>query len=405
MALNEAFAKNGWDLEHGGRGRDVCFGDLERCVEDIVRRKGYEGEVKSTIIAALSTRFESLSQAGKGAALCSSVSMEPKEFIAHPTVVELGEIGSEEDRAIVILMIILSIYEYLQTLGPTSKPRCAIVIEEAGALFGRVEGKGGAEYDSKEARRKMVEVVSRLAAEIRALGAIMIFVNQSAVSLPLEVTENTSTKIIHQVADDVDAGKVARMLGLNEEQKRALTSLEVGRPVIKTPLVSHPFQVEVNSVAMYGVDPTKFVSDEDLREYMKRTFYDDHPEYLTAETVKTTPPVKQAKTVRPPTDTGDTTALMVVASAGFGEKYAQAIRSCKGNNVKPLTDFLWSWAALSTEKGRRAVRFALNIFTEASVRYNAEVEAKAFWRLYRALEVELAERASSFRVGSETPSR
>jgi DNA helicase HerA-like ATPase len=42
------------------------------------------------------------------------------------------------------------------------------------------------------------------------------------VNLPTEVTQNTSTKIVHQLADDEDAEKVARMLGLNEEQKWAL---------------------------------------------------------------------------------------------------------------------------------------------------------------------------------------
>lgn len=170
---------------------------MKETVKEIVQRAGYDSEARNNITAALTTRFETLSQAGKGTALCSNVSMSPEELIVHPTIVEFSEMGAEEDRAVVILMMLLTIYEYLQTLGPTSKPRCAIVIEEAGSLFSNVEGKGGVDYDSKEARRKAIEVISRITAEIRSLGVIIIFVNQSAVNLPLEVTQNTSTKIIH----------------------------------------------------------------------------------------------------------------------------------------------------------------------------------------------------------------
>jgi len=390
IALNETFWKNGWDSVRGRRGKDVSLVELNRTVKEVVRREGYQGEARSIITAALSTRFESLSQGVKGAALCSNVSMSPKELISCPTVVEYGEIGASEDRAMVILTMLTSVYEYLQTLGPTSNVRCAIVVEEAGALFSNVEGKGGVEFDSKEARRKTTEVISRITAEIRALGAIMIFVNQSAVSLPLEIMENTSTKIVHQVADDLDAHKVAEMLGLNDEQKRALTSLEVGRPVVKTPGVSHPFQVEVTRVTKYGVDPTKFVSDQELSQYMRTTFYKEHPEYLESQKVSTTPMDSAPSSFFSIFGTEKMAELMI-SSTDFKKQYTRVIHKSKGaGDVKPLIPFLLAEAVDCGARGESARKLADRIFVKATERYNPKVKTSTFIRLHDVVRSELA---------------
>ncbi|WXG45703.1 MAG: ATP-binding protein [Candidatus Atabeyarchaeum deiterrae] len=371
MALNRTYREHGWDLTYGERGGAVSLRDLRRSVRDVVVEEGYEGEPRSTIIAALNTRFESLSVGGKGAALCSRVSMSPQELIANPTVVEFGEMGAQEDRAMVILMVLSSIYEYLQTLGPTSKPRCAIILEEAGSLFGNVGAKGGAEYDSKESRRKAIEVISRITAEIRSLGGMIIFVNQSAVGLPLEVTENTSTKIVHQVADDEDAEKVARMFGLNEEQKRALASLEVGRPVIKTPNVSHPFQVEVTPVTSYGVDPTKFVTDEELRRYMRATFYDANPQYLKASVMTPTEKTPtSAPSVTVSVVNGGRLAESIVARADFEAKFCKSVgRHHEGEGVKAVVKLLIAEASRYTRKRKEEETLAMEILNRANDKY------------------------------------
>jgi len=403
IALNETFARTGWDLTQGKRGGDVTLRELKETVREIVQKAGYDSEARNNITAALTMRFESLSQAGKGAALCSGVSMSPKELIMQPTVIEFSEMGAEEDRAIVILMTLLTIYEYLQTLGPTSKPRCAIVVEEAGSLFSNVEGKGGVDYDSKEARRKAIEVISRITAEIRSLGAMMIFVNQSAVSLPAEVTQNTSTKIIHQLADDEDAEKVARMLGLNEEQKRALTSLEVGKPIIKTPGVSHPFQAEITRVTRYGVDPTKFITDQELRKYMEKTFYGAHPEYLRTPLAAASMVTSTAQPAVLSVIDEDRLAESIVASREFRERYGEAISEGRNaRNVEPLLDLLVAEAARYPREPEGMMALALKIFTKATNKYNEAANPLARMELVSIVEKELRKRTS---VNQGTPHR
>nr|MDO8135280.1 DUF87 domain-containing protein [Candidatus Njordarchaeum guaymaensis] len=400
IALNETFTKSGWNLLEGRRGKKVTLRELKETVKKIVVRAGYDTEARNNIAAALSTRFESLSQGGKGAALCSKLSMSPKELITHSTVVEFSEMGAEEDRAIVILMILLSIYEYLQTLGPTPKPRCAIVVEEAGALFSRVEGKGGLDYDSKEARRKAIEVISRITAEIRALGAIIIFVNQSAVNLPLEVTQNTSTKIIHTLADDEDAEKAARMLGLNEEQKRALVSLDVGRPVVKTPRVSHPFQVEVTPVTVHQVNPTEFVTDHEVRSYMKKTFYDARPEYLKTSVGSATTVTASPAATFSVTDLG-MLAESISAREEFRENYSGTVsRARRAGSVGPLVKLLVAEASRYMRKPDEVRALALKIFEKASLRYNQNADPIARKVLLTLIERELIKRQlMSQRVG------
>jgi DNA helicase HerA-like ATPase len=398
MALHRTYAKFGWDSLSGRRGRDFGLRDLNPSVEEIIREQGYVGEVKANVAAALSLRFESLSQSAKGAALNSSVSMSPKELLEAPTVVELSEMGSEEDRALVILMMLSSIYEYLLTLGTTSKPRCAIIIEEAGSLFAKAEGKGAVEYTASEARGKAVETISDIVARIRSLGGMVIFINQSAVNLPQEVSENTSTKIIHQVADDKNAVSATRTLGLDADQGRAMTSLEVGRAVLKVPGVSHPFLVQVADIDEFGVDPRRNVSDNEAMEYMRRTFFAEHPEYLRVNPVRAMPPVKRLARKRGlPPNTENYRAKEIAASTRFGDQYVRALKSCKPHDIRPMVDLLWSWSVLYDDGADGATKFALDLFTEASFEYSDGLRADSYWGFRDALQVELPRRASSYR--------
>jgi hypothetical protein len=310
--------------------------------------------------------------------------------------------GAEEDRAMVILMMLLAIYEHLQTLGPTSKPRCAIVIEEAGSLFSQVEGKGGVDYDSKEARRKAIEVISRITAEIRSLGAIIIFVNQSVVNLPLEITQNTSTKIIHQLGDDEDADKAGKMLGLNEEQKRALPSLEVGKPIIKTPSVSHPFQAEITPATEYGVNTSKFFTDEELRKYMGTTFYDTHPEYLKTQTDSTNMIAHAAPPTVVPELDEDKLASSVVFLKEFKARYTEALlKARRAKNAEPLADLLIAEASRHTHEPDGIASLALRISMKAVNEYSKGADPLARMQLINLIERELAKRTATDRAATD----
>jgi hypothetical protein len=405
IALHRTYRKFGWDSVSGKRGRDFSLPDLNPSVEEIIREKGYEGEVKANIAAALSLRFESLGQSAKGSALCSSVSMSPKMLLEHPTIVELGDMGSVEDRALVILMMLISIYEYLSTLGPTSKPRCAILIEEAGSLFARAEGKGAVDFTANEVRGKAVETICDLVTTIRGLGGIVIFVNQSIANLPLEISENTCTKIIHQVVDDVDASKVGKEFGLDAEQGRALPSLGVGMAVLKVPWVSHPFQVKVANLDEFGVELAKPVPDAVVKDYMRKTFFAEHPEYLEVNCLRTVSQVRRVAQKRgPPPNTENFTAKEIAASSRFGKEYVRALRACKPHYVRPLADLLWSWSAPYDDGANGIMKFALDLFTEASFEYCDGMRTDSYWGFYDTLQIEFGKRASSHQGSFKTSS-
>jgi hypothetical protein len=406
IALHRAYRKFGWDSVHGERGRDFSLHDLKPIVEEIIREEKYEGEVKANIAAALSLRFESLGQSAKGAALCSRPSMSAKMLLEHPTIIELGDMGSVEDRALVILMMLISIYEYLATLGPTSKPRCAILIEEAGSLFARAEGKGAVDFTANEVRGKAVETIVDLVTTIRGLGGIVIFVNQSIANVPLEISENTCSKIIHQVADNVNASKVAKTFGLDAEQTRALPSMGVGMAILKVPWISHPFQVQVANLDEYGVKLAKHVPDALVKDYMRKTFFAEHPEYLSGGGVKAACPVKQVTEKRGvPPSTENPRVRAIVASSRFVEAYSQALKSCKPHDVRPMADLLWSWSLLYDDGADGATKFGLELFTEAIMEYNDGVKIQSYWGFYDDLRVELDRRASASRAGIDSPSR
>jgi hypothetical protein len=186
------------------------------------------------------------------------------------------------------------------------------------------------------------------------------------------------------------------MLGLNDEQKRALTSLEVGRPIIKTPNVSHPFQAEVSNITRHGVNPTKFVTDQELRKYMQKAFYGAHPEYLRAQATSTDLVMSVAQPAVLSVIDEDKLAESIVASREFRERYGQAIsEGRKARNVEPLLRLLVAEAARYPREPEGMMTLALKIFTKATNRFNEGANPLARMELVSIIEKELRKRAST----------
>jgi hypothetical protein len=171
--------------------------------------------------------------------------------------------------------------------------------------------------------------------------------------------------------------------------------------ILKVPWVSHPFQVQVANLDEYGVELAKFVPDAVVRDYMSRTFYAEHPEYLDADTVRTAPPVKlNAEKREPPRDTDNPIAFGVAHSSEFERLYVRAVMSCKPHYIAPVVDLLWSTYARYAENGDDVVENALDLFTEASRIHNKGLKPSSFWAFYDALEEELRKKALSFQPRS-----
>lgn len=196
------------------------------------------------------------------------------------------------------------------------------------------------------------------------------------------------------------------MLGLNEEQKRAITSLEVGKPIIKMRGVSHPFQAEVTRVTEYGVNPMKFVTDGELRNYMEATFYDTHPEYLKTQAATTSILSNTAPPATVSIIDEDRLAGSVVSLKEFKEHYSEALsKARRAKTVEPLVDLLITEASRYAQELDTMATLALKIFVKATNEYNGGANPLVRMELFSIIERELAKRASADRAAADPSAR
>jgi hypothetical protein len=126
MCLHEIYEDRGWDLTTGQnrrlpanlRGRKADYPvfptltDLYLKIDDVVDRLGYDVKLERDIKASLKARIGSLRLGGKGLMLDVSHSIPMSSLLAQPTILELEQIGNDDEKAFIIGLILTRLYEY-----------------------------------------------------------------------------------------------------------------------------------------------------------------------------------------------------------------------------------------------------------------------------------------------------
>ncbi len=184
--IHEIYRDRGWDLRTGTNHRldtpDLTWAacptlsDLAARIPQVARSLGYEEKVAADIEAALSTRVRSLRLGGKGALLDVGRSFPMAELLAGPTVIELEAMGSDDDKAFVMGLLLVRLAEYRRAQGQQSGLTHLFVVEDAHRLLGaapRVRAENVA-----DPRGSAVETFAHLLSEIRAYGQGVVIADQ-----------------------------------------------------------------------------------------------------------------------------------------------------------------------------------------------------------------------------------
>jgi Helicase HerA, central domain len=241
ICLQEAYEDRGWDLTSGtnARLRDdddpvasfPRMTDLVAKVKPVVSRLGYDTRVADDIRAALTTRLHGLATGPKGRMFDVQRSIPMKFILDEPTIIELENIGDDDDKAFVMSVLLIRLVEHWRTLAQTSEQlRHLLVIEEAHRLLANVVRQR--DETQSDARGKAVEMFADFLAEIRAYGEGVVIVDQSATKLTPDVIRNSNLKIAHRVVDGADREAISRSTVMNERQERALATLARGSAAV-----------------------------------------------------------------------------------------------------------------------------------------------------------------------------
>ena len=217
--------------------------DLVYTAKTVMADKGYEGEVRSNLSAAIDVRLSSLTRLNVGTIFdCRHSLPSIRDLLAHPTIIEVQNLNPDQ-VCLVIMFLLSAILEEIRisrTYG--KKLQHVTVIEEAHNIVGRMEqAQPSSEFADPKAYA--AEHIVRMLAEIRALGEGIIIADQLPSAVAASVVKNTGTKLAHRLVSLVDREDLGGAMLLQGEQMEEIARLEPGQAYYFTEGLYAPLQI------------------------------------------------------------------------------------------------------------------------------------------------------------------
>jgi len=257
-AVLDVYTDRGWDLARStNRYVDATkddytnylpnMEDLYRQIDVVVEKKKYGQQLSQDISAALKARIKSLLVAGKGAMLNTRSSFPLELLFNKPTVMELKNVGDDAEKAFLMALLLINLYEYCETARQYGgKLQHITLIEESHRLLKNIPPSVSAE--SANPRGKAVEMFGDILAEIREYGEGFVIVDQVPAKLAPDVLKNTNLKILHRIVAEDDRESVGNAMNLTQEQKEQVVRLRVGQAVVHNEFLDKPVLLQIHAV-------------------------------------------------------------------------------------------------------------------------------------------------------------
>lgn len=237
-------------VRESAAGGELTLHDLRRAVGPLLDELGYRGELEANIRASLGTRLAVLCAPHRAERLCAPDVNALLPLWDQPTVVTLGDIGDDEERAFLMALLVLYVAERAKTRGVGGLAHLT-AIEEAHRLVGQ-PAQGGPSQEHGDAAGHAARLVTQLLAEIRSVGESMFIVDQSPAAVARDVVRNTNVKIVHRVLDPADRELCAGAMGLDADDSAFLAQLGPGQAAVAAARLPAPQVVAIREVLRPG---------------------------------------------------------------------------------------------------------------------------------------------------------
>ena len=204
----------------------------------IIRHKTYAPQTRDSFEEILRTRFDYLRRGTRGSILNTDKSVPFDELFSRPTVINLSGLSGSSDKALVMSLLLLALYEYRQSRfthdadyraqARKNKLMHLMLIEEAHNVLTRPQPTSGGGSPEMAAADLFTNILS----EIRSYGQGMMIVDQVPTRLIDDAIKNTNYKIVHRLTAPDDIEVMGRGMGLNEAQQRVVSALEIGQAIV-----------------------------------------------------------------------------------------------------------------------------------------------------------------------------
>jgi Helicase HerA, central domain len=294
QSLIEVYRGAGWMMTDQGVARNyiedesLCPGrryptmiEFAEKLEAIGESRGYVGENRATLLAAIRGRIFPLTRAmhgSKGMMLDTPLTWpSPALLFVTPTVLELNDLNLQ-DKALVSMFLLTMLREYREQehMSAGGGLRHITVIEEAHNVLENVSPVGVQDGAESDVRHKAVQSFCAMLAEIRALGEGLIISDQSPEKLAPDALRNTNIQIAHQLRDARDRQAIAAAMIMSDEQREYLGKLKPGNAGIfytglqRASYVKVPqFDKAAEEFGGGGVDYIATLSDAVVKVHMR----------------------------------------------------------------------------------------------------------------------------------------
>lgn len=284
-ALYSSYEEYGWDiatsknLKYEDAFADGVFAfptlsDLIKQTEIVVEKQGFDERLKKDYIGSIKARLQGLIVGSKGFMLNTHRSIDFMDLIEKNVILELDEIKNGGEKSLIMGFVLININEALKSKHEEYKKnnkkfRHITLIEEAHRLLSK--------YSPGDSPNKKlgVETFADMLAEVRKYGESLIIVDQIPNKLTPEVLKNTNTKIVHKIFAQDDKEAIGNTMALNDDQKRFLSNLEMGRVIIFNQDFAKPIQVQIKQLESVSTTTSEDISKEDIRKIVL-SYYQKH---------------------------------------------------------------------------------------------------------------------------------
>lgn len=243
--------------------------DFISCFQKTFNSIGYSGDAKNIGKAGI-VRLKGLEHLFDN---YNSIPIE--DILKRPTLIELSSLENNEQKTLIIALVLLSILNYVNAnrvgLGELKN---ILLLEEAHVLMDAQSNAQRGEADPTSIAKTLI---TRMLAEIRSYGVGMILADQSPRKVGADVMALTDAKLSFRLVEEYDRKLVAASTGLNESQSSRLSKLKPGEAMFFFGRLDEPEEVIVpNYRGLNNLEIT--ISDEELKS--KTTYWQSHGELL-----------------------------------------------------------------------------------------------------------------------------
>ena len=206
--------------------------------KQVMKKKNYEEKVRANLATCLETRFQYLTRGTRGKLLNVMRSTDYCELFDHPTIINISGISAARDKALIMSILMLSLYEYRKSQyacdaayrakAQENKLMHLTLVEEAHNILMNPNPNA----TSNNPQKVVADLFTNILSEIRSYGEGMMIVDQYPTRLIPDAIKNTNYKVIHRLVSPDDSEVMASSISLREEQKALTPCLTPGNAIV-----------------------------------------------------------------------------------------------------------------------------------------------------------------------------